>query len=74
MSKQALQFRDGRMAMSFVAHIFQFVIIPVNPPNIVQIKNDEFSIDLNNMEARQPYFMDFLGSLYLIWKNQEEPW
>lgn len=51
---------------------FQFTMaVPVNPPDIVSIKDDGFIIDMNNMETMQPYRMNFLDSRYVIWKNQD---
>ena len=47
------------------------ITVPVNPPEIVDIEGDEFSIDLDNMETLQPYMMEFLDSRYVIWKNQD---
>ena len=57
-----------------VARLFalQFaIVVPVNPPDIVSIKDDGFIIDLDNMDAMQPYLMNFLDSRYVIWKNQD---
>ena len=45
--------------------------IPVNPPDIVSIKDKEFRIDTNNMEPSRLYLMKFLDSSYVIWKAQD---
>ena len=51
---------------------FSFIMdVPVNPPDIVTIKDDGFVIDLDSMETMQPYRMNFLDSRYVIWKNQD---
>ena len=45
--------------------------IPVNPPDIVSIKDKEFRICTNNMEPSRLYLMKFLDSSYVIWKTKD---
>ena len=47
------------------------IAVPVNPPEIVSIEDEEFRIDIDNMEQLRPYLMEFLDSRYIIWKNQD---
>ena len=55
---------------AFFARHFK-IDIPVNPPKIVLIEGDQFSIDMNEMETLRPYMMTFLDSRYMFWKNQK---
>lgn len=48
-----------------VAHQY----VQANPPDIVTIEDDEFRINMNNMEPLRRYVMEFDGSTYVIWKN-----
>lgn len=43
--------------------------IQTNPPDIVSMQGDEFSIDTNKMELLTPYLLEFQDSKYLIWKK-----
>ena len=46
--------------------------MPVNPPKIVLMSEDEFTIDLNEMERWVPYGVAFGDSRYVIWKNDND--
>ena len=46
--------------------------IPVNPPKIVTMGEDEFTIDLHEMDRWTPYVVVFQGSKYAIWKNDDD--
>ena len=48
------------------------VEIPVNPPGIVTIKDSSFRIDANKMRPYEPCIVDFRGSKYLIWKDEDD--
>ena len=43
--------------------------VQANPPDIVTIEDDEFRINMNNMEPLRRYIMKFDGSTYVVWKN-----
>ena len=43
--------------------------VQANPPDVVAIEDDEFRINMNNMEPLRRYVMKFDGSTYVIWKN-----
>lgn len=58
-------------AMSMIAS-FISIIIPVNPPKIVTITDDDITISLNEMDRWVPYVVLFQRSRYLIWKNDDD--
>ena len=43
--------------------------VPLNPPEIVQVDDDGFRVDMNMMRPCAPYMVQFLDSRYLIWKT-----
>lgn len=47
------------------------LIVSVNPPDVVSIDGEEFSIAMNNMAPLTPCLLEFLDSRYMIWKNQD---
>ena len=57
--------------MTIVAQIRGFMQVRINPPEIVTIKDSEFSVDMNKMKPLEPCIVDFQGSQYLIWKNND---
>lgn len=48
------------------------VPIPVNPPKIVAMGKDEFTIDLHEMKRWVPCVVEFHESKYMIWKNDDD--
>lgn len=62
----------AKMAVSIITWFMPLIrTIPVNPPEIVTIKDDEFKIDLNRMAQDTPYVLEFQGSRFLIQKNKD---
>lgn len=45
---------------------------PVNPAGIVTIKDSSFTIDANKMSPYDPCIVNFRGSKYLIWKDEND--
>ena len=45
--------------------------IPTNPPEIVTFGDEEFTLNMNNMDYLMPYLVKFRDSVYLIWKNED---
>ena len=45
--------------------------IRINPPEIVTIKDSEFIVDMNKMNHLEPCIVDFQGTQYFIWKNND---
>lgn len=73
------------MSLQYAAHITPKIIsslymavfavaIPMrtNPPEIVDMSEDEFTIDTHAMERWVPYGVTFKGSRYVIWKNDSD--
>lgn len=73
MNQILLTVLDPRMLGSIVAVCSSMsrMNLPVNPPEIVTIKGDEFRIDTNRMEPLVPYILKFRDSKYLICKNDD---
>lgn len=46
--------------------------MPTNPPEIVTFGDEEFTLNMNNMEHLTPYLVKFRDSVYLIWKNMDD--
>ena len=59
------------LAVSMMAMVAA-VSMPVNPPKIVLMSEDEFTIDLNEMERWVPYGVAFGDSRYVVWKNDND--
>ena len=58
---------------TLVRYMMSYIVlgIPVNPPEIVTVDGEEFKVNMDKMEINAPYFVDFLDSRYLIWKNMD---
>lgn len=65
----AAQVTSGIIPALSMAVLAVAIPIQVNPPKIVTISDDEFTIDMHAMEQWVPYGVTFGGSRYLIWKN-----
>ena len=46
--------------------------IPTNPPEIVTFGDEEFTLNMNNMDYLMLYLVKFRDSVYLIWKNEDD--
>ena len=71
MSLQYTPHMAYNLAVSMMS-IVAVVSIPVNPPKIVLMGDDEFTINLNEMERWVPYGVAFGDSRYVIWKNDDD--
>lgn len=71
MSLQRAPHMAYNLAVSMMAMVAA-VSMPVNPPKIVLMSEDEFTIDLNEMERWVPYGVAFGDSRYVVWKNDND--
>ena len=55
---------------NFVKHIVSEILI--NPPEIITINDQEFKVNMTKMKTNTPYFVDFMDSRYIIWKNKNK--
>ncbi len=46
--------------------------VPVNPPKIIHIGNDSFTVDLNAMEPDSPCIVELPDFRYVVWKDQDD--
>lgn len=65
----AVQMTPKIISSLYMAAFAVAIPISVNPPKIVTISEDEFTIDMHAMERWVPYGVTFKKSSYLIWKN-----
>lgn len=55
--------------------VFKVVVaapLPVNPPEIITMGDDKFVVDTGKMEQLAPCAVKFMGSLYMLWKNEDD--